>query len=181
MNTTAALWFLIGTLMDLYAYVVLARFLFQLVRADFYNPISQFVVRATNPLLVPLRKLIPGFKGIDFACLTLLLLVQIVKYSLGMLVVERAAPGVGVVLLGLIGSFALVIDFYIFTIFAQVILSWIAPGGYNPMIALLYQVTEPLLAPVRRFLPAMGGLDLSPMVVLLLLSFFKIMFNLGSF
>lgn len=169
MNTSGALTFLITTIINLYCYIILARFLLQLVKADFYNPISQAVVKATNPLLIPLRKVIPGFAGLDWAALVLLygfqLLAIIFKLALG----GHGFPIGQILVYGLIETVSLFIWFYIVVIFVQIILSWISPQQYNPMTLLLHQISEPVMAPARKLIPPMGGLDLSPTIVLLLL------------
>lgn len=158
--------FLVKVVFGLYATLVLLRFLLQWVRADFYNPLSQFIVKATKPALNPLRRLIPGFSGIDTASLVLAWLV-ITAEQLSIL----AISGVGfqllaAALLAIPEMISLIINIFLFAILLQVILSWINPGSYNPAIGLIHSLTEPLLAPVRRRMPDMGGLDLSPMVVM---------------
>ncbi len=154
----------------LYLLAVLLRFIFQLVRADFYNPISQFVVTVTNPPLAMLRRLIPGLWGIDLAALVLLLAVALIKFYLLFMVVRGgfpAAPGAVVYAVGDILDHLVYV--YMGAIIIRAILSWVAPRGYNPIITLLITVTEPVMAPARRVLPPIGGLDLSPILVFLVL------------
>ncbi|MEJ2682265.1 MAG: YggT family protein [Gammaproteobacteria bacterium] len=173
-NTASALQFLIGQLFDLYSYVILARFLLQLVRADFYNPISQFVVKATNPLLLPLRKVIPGFLGLDWSALVLLWAFQTLKIVLLVLIAGLSVHPVNALIGSLIGCVSLTIGFYLFIIFVQIILSWVAPYQQNPMSLVLHQLSEPLLGPARRLLPPIAGLDISPILVILMLSTLKV-------
>lgn len=172
---TNPLVFLVEVLFGLYLLIVMLRFLLQLFRADFYNPISQFIVKVTAPLLKPLRKIIPGFGGLDIASLVLAWLVKTVE-----LVLVLAISGKGVllllpVLLAIPALVELTIHIFLFSILIVVILSWVAPGGYNPAIGLLQSLTEPLLRPVRRLIPALGGLDLSPMVVMIGLVLLKML------
>jgi YggT family protein len=159
--------FLVQVLFGLYATLVILRFLLQLVRADFYNPLSQFIVKATKPLLNPLRRMIPGLSGIDVASLLLAWLVialeQLVILALSGAGLQIAAAA----LLAIPELISLVINVFLFAILIQVIISWINPGSYNPVIGLIHSLTGPLLTPVRRRMPDMGGLDLSPMVVML--------------
>ena len=159
--------FLVKVLFGLYATLVVLRFLLQLTRADFYNPISQFIVKATKPLLNPLRRLIPGVSGIDIASLVLawivLALEQMAIFGLN----GFGFQPTGAVLLAVPELITLVINIFLFAILIQVIISWINPGSYNPAIGLIHSLTEPLLSPVRRRMPDMGGLDLSPMVVMI--------------
>ena len=158
--------FLIETLFGLYILVVMLRLLFQLVRADFYNPLSQFVVKATNPPLRHLRRFIPGFRGIDLASVTLLVALQLIELSLVSLVLGVAPHPVGLVILSLAQLLQLAIYVFMFSIIIQVVISWVNPGAYNPVVSLLHSLNEPLLAPARRMIPPMSGLDLSPLVVI---------------
>jgi YggT family protein len=178
MNTTGATQFLIQTLFDLYAYIVLARVLLQAVRADFYNPISQFVVKATDPLLKPLHRVLP-LRPIDIGGVLVFFLVVLIKLGLLIFMVSKLSPTVSTwVVSTLFNCFGLLISFYVYAIFMLVIFSWIQPGSYSPISLLLHQITEPLIAPVRRIIPAAGGIDWAPMVVMLLLYLIKILFNL---
>lgn len=165
-----ALSFLIRTLFDLYIAAVALRFLLQWVRADFYNPISQFLVRITNPPLRPLRRFIPGYAGLDFASLTLMILLKAVEIAvLGLVAAGRVPAPLGLLVISLAEILKLMIYICMFAIIIEVILSWVNPGAYNPATVLIYRLTEPLLAPARRLLPPMGGLDLSPLIVLIFL------------
>lgn len=155
--------------------VVLIRLLLQQARADFYNPVSQFVVKITNPLLQPLRRVIPGLWGVDLAAVVLLLLVQILAIVTVLLLNGYSPPNP--LLLGLwaiVGIAGLVVNFYFFALLAMIILSWVAPGSGNPAIHLIYQLTEPVMAPFRRLIPAMGGLDLSPIFVFIAINIIQI-------
>jgi len=162
--------FLIKTLFGIFEIIILLRFLMQMVRADFYNPISQFVVKATSLPLKPLRRLIPGVAGMDMASLVLLLIVIIIELLLLSLVSTLPMPSpIGLIPLALVELLKLTINVFMFSVIILAILSWVSPGGYNPVANLLYQITSPLMRPVRRMLPPMGGLDLSPMVVIIVL------------
>ena len=169
-NFASATLFLVNTLCSLYAMVVLMRFLLQLVRADFYNPLSQFVVRATNPLLRPLRRVIPGAFGIDFAALVLVYLVALVTIALLAAIAGASLPLPMLLGYALLKVVVLLIQLYFFTILVQVILSWVNPG-WSPVAALLHSINDPLLRPFRRILPSLGGIDLSPLFAVILLQF----------
>ncbi len=168
--------FLITTLFDLFAFVVMLRFLMQVTRADYYNPVSQFIVKVTDPLLLPLRKVIPGFGGYDIAALILCFLILLVK-----LMLIKAVNFGGVSAGGWAGTFlytfAEVIDLafvvFIYTIIAMVILSWVSPGGH-PISGLLRSITAPILNPIQRMMPDVGGFDLSPLAALILLQLGRI-------
>jgi len=159
--------FLVKVLFGLYATLVVLRFLLQLTRADFYNPLSQFIVKATKPLLNPLRRVIPGVSGIDVASLVLAWFVLTLEQLAILALAGAGFQLAGAALLAIPELISLIINVFLFAILIQVIISWINPGGYNPAIGLIHGLTEPLLAPVRRRMPNMGGLDLSPMGVML--------------
>lgn len=172
---TSPLILIINTLLDLYVLLVLLRFLLQWIRADFYNPVSQFVVKATTPLLKPLRRIIPGFGGQDIAALTLALLVILIKFMLLMalgaditqIAGQPAAIGVvsviGLIVIALAEMVAMIINVFLFAIIVMVIMSWVNPGGYNPVIGLIDSLCRPVMRPLKRIIPPMGGLDLSPL------------------
>lgn len=161
---TESLIYIIQTLGQLYLLIVVLRFVLQLVRADFYNPLCQFTVKVTQPLLAPLRRLIPSVAGIDLAGLVLALLLQLVLISSILAIsgvdVLQLIPNILAWSLIAIGSLFLKIFF--FALIISVILSWIAPGSHNPGAQLTQQITEPMLAPIRNLLPNLGGLDISP-------------------
>jgi YggT family protein len=158
--------FIVKVLFGLYATLVLLRFFLQLVRADFYNPLSQFIVKATKPALNPMRRVIPGFSGIDTASLVLAWLVITAEQLSILAITGLGFQLLAAALLAIPEMISLIINIFLFAILIQVIISWINPGSYNPAIGLIHSLTEPLLAPVRRWMPDMGGLDLSPMVVM---------------
>ena len=161
--------FLIQVAFGLYILMVMLRFLFQLVRADFYNPVSQAIVKITNPPLVLLRRVIPGLWGIDFASIILLLALQILELALILSLRGVMPQPLGLAVLSVAELLNLAIWILIITLFVRIIISWVSPGGYNPIIALLVSLTDPLMRPARRMLPPISGLDLSPLVVFVVL------------
>lgn len=167
--------FLLTVIFQLFILAVLLRFLLQWVRADFYNPLSQALVKLTNPLLRPLRRLIPGWGGIDLAALVLAFVLQLVLAII--LIALRGGPlhPLTILLWSLSELVALTFNIFIFSLIIQAILSWITPGQYNPASALLHRLNEPLLRPARRLIPPFSGLDLSPLVVILLLQVAKML------
>ena len=157
--------FLIQVGFGLYTLAVILRFLLQAVRADFHNPVSQFVVRITAPLLKPLRRIVPAVRGYDLASLTLAWLLKALELSIiGALIGASAFPATLVWAVPALVS--LVINIFLFAILIVVILSWINPQGYNPALVILHRLTAPLLEPARRLIPSIGGIDLSPMLVM---------------
>lgn len=175
MSGPQALIYVLQTLGQLYILLVLLRFVLQVVRADFYNPLSQFVVKATQPLLMPLRKIIPGYGGLDFASLVLALLVHM-ALSLAVLLIAGASPAELVhalpilVVWCLISLASLLVKIFFFALIISVILSWVAQGSRHPGVSLVHQVCEPVLAPIRRILPNLGGIDISPIFAFLALN-----------
>lgn len=153
---SSSLVFLIQTLGGLYIMAVLLRFLLQLVKADFYNPISQAIVKVTSPLLNPLRKVIPGMGGLDLAALVLALLLQILLvYVLFMVqgLATAAIPFPQVLIISLKELAGEILNIYMFSLIIIAIASWVAPGSYNPGLLLLHQLTEPLSSRIRRVIP----------------------------
>jgi YggT family protein len=164
----AALFFVIKTLLDLYLIAYILRFLLQWGRADFHNPLSQFILRITNPVVRPLRRVVPAYRGVDLAPLVALLLLQLVVTTVLMLMATGAVATPATllyyaVLRIIIGTVRL----YFVAILVHVIISWVSPGHWNPLISVLHSITQPVLRPVRRVIPPIGGLDLSPLFVLI--------------
>ncbi|MBB6340376.1 YggT family protein [Pseudomonas fluvialis] len=172
LNTAAI--YILQTLGSLYLLIVLLRFILQLVRADFYNPLSQFVVRATQPLVRPLRRLIPGLAGLDLASLILAIVVQLLLMALTLLLMGYGADILGLagqlLIWSIIGVTSLFIKVFFFALIVSVILSWVAPGSYNPGAQLVNQLCEPVLAPFRKLIPNLGGLDISPIFAFIALN-----------
>ena len=151
-----------------YLIFVLLRFLLQTVRADFYNPIAQAIIKLTNPPLRFLRRLIPDFAGVDWPSIVLLLSVQMLEIVLLSLLIKGIWPGLlALLILSTAHILQMAAYVYIFLVFVMVIISWINPGAYNPVTALIHQLTEPLMRPIRRRIPATARLDFSPMLALL--------------
>ncbi len=158
--------FLIETLFGLYILVVMLRFLLQLVRADFRNPVSRFIIKVTNPPLIPLRRIVPGLAGIDVSAIVLMLALKCVELLLVFLLKAGVVPPIGGLLVVAIGQLLWTLTMiYLVSLLIQFVLSWLQPGGYNPVVLLIQQLNEPLLRPARRLLPPMGGLDFSLFVV----------------
>ncbi len=166
---------LVQTLFQIYLLALLLRLILQVARADFYNPISQFLVKVTSPLLNPLRRIIPGVGGIDLASIVLILLTQIVATVLLIAIRGDGIPNpVSLLIWAVLGTLGMIVSIYFVAIIATIILSWVAPGSYNPIIILLHQLTEPVLKPFRNIIPPIGGLDLSPIFVLLTINVLQI-------
>ncbi|MEQ8288556.1 MAG: YggT family protein [Gammaproteobacteria bacterium] len=163
--------FLIEVVFGLYILAVLLRFLFATVRADFHNPLSQFIVKITNPPLTILRRFIPSYMAIDWAAIFLLFAIQAVEIVLTALVVAGVVPApMGLLVMTFAELLKTVVYLYIVVILVQVAISWINPHAYNPLTVIMHQLTEPVMKPARRLIPPAGGFDWSPLVVLIVLN-----------
>ena len=165
-----AIRFIISSLLSLVFFAFLLRVILQLARADFRNAIAQAVVRVTNPLVLPLRRVIPPIGKVDLASIVALLIVELIVICIQLwLYTGTIPPGRSLLLVAAVDLARSIIWFYIVALFIYVVLSWIAPGTYSPAGALLDRICEPLVAPVRRIVPPVGGLDLSVLFVMILL------------
>ncbi len=166
---------LLGTACSFYIGLLWVRFLLQLVHADFYNPISQFVVKATSPVLNPLRQILPKNQHWDFAALIVIILLQLLSMTLLTLVNGQGTlPPLLLVFSAVFQLMLMATEFYFWLLLIGVVLSWISPG-HSPFSALINQLAEPVLAPLRRVLPPMGGLDLSPIMAFLAIQVIQIL------
>lgn len=175
-----ALLFLLRAVTELYLATFLLRFIMQWVRADYYNPAAQFILKVTSPLVIPARRILPSIRGLDFPTLVVLALLECVVTWLLIAIATGGAVGLGGALT--IGAFLtfvvlrlinLTLTVYTIVILVYALLSFVN-RGYNPIETWLGQIAEPLLKPVRRVVPPIGGLDLSPLIVILLLQAVRI-------
>ncbi|MFA9419526.1 MAG: YggT family protein [Gammaproteobacteria bacterium] len=178
---TSPLALIINTIFDLYVLLVLLRFMLQMLRADFYNPVSQFIVRLTSPPLKILRRFIPSLAGQDTSAALLCLAIIYAKFMLlrlldagaihigGTLAAIDGVGYLGLLIYGFADLISLFLTVFLIAIIIQVIMSWVRPGAYNPVIGLVNTLAAPVLRPVRKIMPAIGGLDLSPLVATLMI------------
>lgn len=164
-----ALLFLFRAVTDLYLLMFLIRILLQWARADFYNPISQFIVKVTDPLVRPARRIIPSARGFDMPTFVVLVVLELIVIVALLAIVGASANAAELGLFTIVRLVNLVLWFYFFSVLVYVLLSWIGPGGGNPAYGWLARINEPVLRPFRQLIPPIGGLDLSPLVLLLLL------------
>lgn len=165
--TRAAL-FLISTIGELYVSCFMLRFLLQWVKADFHNPLSQFIVRVTGPLVRPVRRVVPGWRGLDVATMLVALALELVLTLTLITLGNLGMPPAGMLLLVVLQRLALnIARLFFFLVLVRAILSWVSQGGHHPVAAILTSLTEPLIRPVRRLIPPIGGLDLAPLFVLI--------------
>jgi len=165
--------FLIDTLASLYILAVVLRFLLQWSGADYYNPIAQFLVKATHPPLRFLRRFVPAIGKIDTSSIVLALSLQMLT-DFSIILLKGLAISIGALtILSITQLISLLINVFIFAVFARALMSWMNPGTFSAASAILYSLTEPLLNTCRKFIPDLGGADLSPLVVLLFLQLAK--------
>ena len=165
--------FLIDTIFSIYIAIMLLRFILQQVGADFYNPVSQFIVKATQPLVTVARRFIPSIKKIDTATLVLVLALILIKLVILFSIAGYPMNGPQLLIKAMYDLISLSFDIFIVALFVQAILSWVNSDPYNPINKLLNNLTFPILRPIKRVVPPMGGLDLSTLVALIALMFIK--------
>jgi YggT family protein len=162
---------LVSSLGGLYLFAILLRFLLQVAKADFYNPVSQAVVKVTDPVVRLFRPIVPGYKGLDFSSLLIAVIIQFALiYTLIYLNEEYRMPAIGSLITWAVGGVILfIINIYYFAIIAAIVMSFIMmfSGTVNPhpILRLIWQLTDPVMTPVRKILPSMGGLDFSPIII----------------
>jgi YggT family protein len=167
-----ALTFVISTLVDMYVITFFIRLVLQWVRADFRNPLAQFILRVTNPLVLPLRRVIPSIAGLDTATVIGMLAVQTLATALLVpLACLGGAEPMQVMALALLRLSHLILRTYSLLMLVYVVMSWVGSGTYNPAAKVLGAIVEPVLEPFRRLIPPIGGLDISPVFALLALEF----------
>jgi YggT family protein len=172
-----ALIFIITTIAQLYLLVLLLRFWLPFVGADFRNPIAQGILRLTSPLVTPLRRVIPPIGRIDTATVIIAFAIQYLAILVVLLIYGTMPTILPIAITSLLDLVLLTLRLFTFGIFILVILSWVAPGTYNPATAFIAMFVEPVLRPFRRIIPPMGGLDLSPMAAIIVLMALSILIS----
>ncbi|EKD70153.1 MAG: hypothetical protein ACD_46C00619G0008 [uncultured bacterium] len=161
--------FLINIFFDLYLLVLMIRVLLAWANANYFDPITQFVVKLTDFIVKPVRRIIPNVRGIEVSTLVIILVLEIVKFLCISLLSTGMPSIIGLVLLSIADMFKLLIQCFFYGILLQAILSWVQP--HSPVNFLLYQVTSPVMRPFQRVIPPIGGIDISPIAALIFLQF----------
>lgn len=161
--------FVLKTLVQLYLLVLVMRFWLPFFRADFRNPVAQGILRITSPLIVPLRRFIPPIGRIDTSTVLIALVIESLLIVILLALRGWNANFLQIAVSAIFELAILSLNMFFFVVLVRVILSWVAPHTYNPVSALLATVAEPILRPFRRILPPLGGLDLSPILAIVLL------------
>jgi len=164
-----ALIFIITTLSQLYLLVMLLRFWMPWLRADFRNPIAQGILRLTSPLVIPVRRVVPPMGRLDSATVIVAFALQYITVLVVLAISGTMVSVVPIAITALLDLVILTCRLFTFAIFIHIILSWVAPGTYNPATAFMSMLVEPILRPFRRYIPALGGLDISPIFAIILL------------
>jgi len=164
-NLANASVYIIQTFFGLYTIVMMLRFLMQVSRTDYYNPICQVIVKITDPAIRPFRTVLPTVYGVDFATLTVAFIIQLVAVMLIMMLFGYSFFLPIYVAWVLVGLFSIILKIYFFALLISVISSWIAPYSNHPALSLIHQITEPICTPARKLLPPMGGIDFSIILV----------------
>jgi YggT family protein len=168
-NVASALIYVVNAITSLYLLILLLRFWLPWLRADFRNPLAQGILKLTSPAVLPLRRIVPSFGRLDTATVLATFIVQYVAILLMLLIIGRSAPISMIAITAAVKLLMLSINLFMFAIIVRIILSWISPGQYNPATAIITTLTEPVLRPVRRLIPPMGGFDISPIFVIIAL------------
>ena len=165
-----ALIFIIWTVARLYLLVLLIRLLLPWFQVNYRNPLTQAILSLTSPLVIPLRRIIPPVGRLDTATVIVAFAVQYLAIFVVLLIGGTSASILAISLTAVVELVSLAIMLFVFAILIRVILSWIGGGGYNPAVAMITALTDPVLRPFRRILPPFGGLDLSPLLAMILLT-----------
>ena len=169
-NVIHAIVFIVNTLAQLYLFVLLLRLWLPWLGADFRNPIAQAILKLTSPVIVPVRRMVPPVGRLDTATVLVAFIIQYVTILLLLLILGTSSDFLSIAVTATVNLVLLSLRLFIFAIIIRVILSWVSPGGYNPALALIYSMTDRILQPIRRIIPPLGGLDLSPLFAIILLT-----------
>ncbi len=168
-NVINAIVFIVNTLAQLYLFVLLLRFWLPWLGADFRNPIAQAILKLTSPVVVPVRRIVPPVGRLDTATVLVAFIIQYLTIVVLLMIMGHSAGFAPIAITTLVNLVLLSLRLFTFAIIVRVILSWIAPTGYNPALAIIQTLTDRILQPFRRVIPPLGGLDLSPLFAIILL------------
>lgn len=166
--------FLITTLFDLYLFVLMVRVILVHARADYFNPLSQFVVKLTQPIINPLRRILPNVAHFELASIFLILALEVLKFFLISIMVTGVPHITGLLILAIGDAAKILLNTFFYAILFQVLLSWIQPG-YSPVGRVLSLITSPIMKPIQRIVPPIGGMDISPIPALIILQLLMIL------
>lgn len=162
--------FLVDLVFDIYIIILIVRLLMQKLGASYHNPFSQLIIKLTNVFVTPMQKVLPGFKGFDFAIIFLILLFAVIETLLTIWLRFKVVPGLWgtiVISIGMIGN--KFVNLYFYAIIVRAIMSWVVSLQQSPIAEVVFLITEPIMKPARRLIPTIAGFDLSPIPVLIAL------------
>lgn len=168
-NVTNEIVFIVNTLAQLYLFVMLLRLWLPWFGADFRNPIAQAILKLTSPVVVPVRRIVPPVGKLDTATVLVAFIIQYLTIVILLMIMGHSAGFAAIAITTLVNLVLLSLRLFTFAIIVRVILSWIAPAGYNPALAIIHTLTDRILRPFQRIIPPLGGLDLSPLFAIVLL------------
>lgn len=173
--------YLIQSLGLLYLLILILRFLLQAARADFNNPVSIFLIKATHLPTATIRKVLPTYRNFDLATLTLAIILQCIVIQLSVLILSvNLVNFFYLIAWAVMGIISLILNIYLYGLLAVIIISWVAPYNRHPIIVILHQLLDPVMKPFQRLIPPLGGLDLSPIFIFLMLNMLRIFLNAGA-
>lgn len=173
-NVFDALIYLIYTVFDLYLFILVIRLVLVWVKAFYYDPFTQFIVKCTDPIIKPLRRIIPNIGSIETSTVIVIIALQLLKFFI-LSLLEFGVPNfLGLFLLAFGDAIKILLDTFFFAILFQAIMSWVNPQAQINRV--LYQFTSPIMQPLHRIIPTMGGIDISPVFALILLKLLVILF-----
>ena len=176
-NVTSAIVFIVNALAQLYLLLLLLRFWLPWLGADFRNPLAHAILQLTSPVVIPLRRIVPAMGRLDTATILVAFIIQYITILLLLLILGHTAGFVAIAVTAVVNLVALSLYMLVFAIIIRVILSWVAPPGYNPAMAIIMTLTDRVLRPFRRLIPNVGGLDISPVFAIILLMAATIIVN----
>jgi YggT family protein len=168
-----ALIFLINTVFDLYLFILIIRILLAYAGANYFDPITQFIVKATNFIVKPVRQVIPNYRQIELSTIVIILVLQIIKFILIYLLSFGFPNILGLLVIAFADTLRLVLQTFFYAILLQAVLSWLQPN--SPVSHVLYQITAPVMTPLRRMIPPIGGVDISPIPALIIIQLINIL------
>lgn len=166
--------FLVTTLFDLYLFVLCSRLLLAFVRADYFNPITRFIIKLTNPIILKLRRIFPNYRNLETSTLLFILFLGTIKFLIVSLLFDTMPNATTLFFLVILGALKMMISIFFYAILFHAILSWIQPG-FSPISQVLSQLSSPILRPLQRTIPLIAGFDLAPLFALIILQFVMIL------
>ena len=175
-NFTSALFFVVKAPLELYAIILLSRFILAYEQANYFNPIIRLIIRLTQPLVAPLRRIIPNYRRIEFSTFVWVLIIELIKVTLLSALTIGVLPILLLIQVALVDAVKSLLKIFFYAILLQAIVSWFQPGE-TPATQILRQLSAPVLRPLQRIIPPLGGFDITPIPALLILQLLIILIS----